>query len=131
VVVLLAGIALSATLGLIWRASEVRQDRQTFQLTAANVTDTLRTLLARDVDFLGTLRALMSVQPHLSATGFSHYYSAVAGQQRQVGAVGSAVVSVVRAHDLTAFEVRRDTDPTFQGLLGKWLEPVPRGRRTQ
>ena len=125
--VLVVGVAISGALGVMRRGSVNRQDRQSFQLTASDVTATLSTLLARDVDFVATLRALLSVQPSLTATGFSNYYTAAAGQQRQVGAVGSAVVSVVRARDLTAFEARRDTDPTFQALLGKWLAPVRRG----
>lgn len=59
--VLLAGLALSVAAGLMRRASVSRDERQTFALTASNVTATLGTLLGRDADFLGTLRALRSV----------------------------------------------------------------------
>ena len=131
VAVLLVGLIVSAAAGLMRRASVSKDGRQSFQLTASSVTTTLSTLLGRDADFVGTLRALLSVQPHLSATGFSNYYEELAGQRRQVGAVGSAVVSLVPARAETIFEARRDTDPTFQALLGKWLVPVPRGRQTQ
>jgi diguanylate cyclase (GGDEF)-like protein len=124
--VLIVGLALSAASAFAWRASEARHERQAFQLTAANVTATLDTLLRRDADFVGTFRALLSIQPHLSASGFSTYYSALAGEQRQVGAVGSAIVSLVPASDLSRFEALRDADPTFRALLGRWLTRVPR-----
>lgn len=122
---------MSAGGGVLRYTTLSRVGRQSFQLTASNVTATLRTLLGRDVDFIGTLRALLTVQPHVSPTGFSEYYAELTGEQRQVGAVGSGVVWAVPAKDLTAFEVRRDSDPSFQALLGKWLLPAPRGRETR
>jgi diguanylate cyclase (GGDEF)-like protein len=124
---LLAGFAVSTAAGLMRRATVARDDRQSFQLTASSVTATLSTLLGRNADFVSTLRALLSVQPHLGATGFDNYYTELAGQRRQVGAVGSAAVAIVPARDLPRFEARRDADRAFKALLGKWLVPVARG----
>jgi diguanylate cyclase (GGDEF)-like protein len=125
--VLLTGIGLSGVGALMRQATVRNSERQSFQLTATSVTATLSTLLGRDTDFVGSLRALLSVHPSVSATGFADYYNEVAGQQRQIGAVGSAVVSLVSARDLPTFEARRDADPTFQAILGRWLVPVQRG----
>jgi diguanylate cyclase (GGDEF)-like protein len=127
--VLVTGLSVSAACAVAWRASESRRERQGFQMTASNVTATLGTLLRRDTDFVGTLRAVLSIQPHLTDSGFNAYYSALAGEKRQVGALGSAVVSVVPASQESVFEARRDADPTFRALLGSWLKRVPLGHQ--
>ncbi len=102
------------------------QERQAFRSSASGVTATLETLLHRDTDFVETLRTVLTMEPHLTATGFNTWYGTLEGSQRQVGGIGSAVVSRVPAAALTAFEVRRDNDPAFQALLGKWLAPIRR-----
>jgi diguanylate cyclase (GGDEF)-like protein len=125
--VLLAGLAISAAGALLWRSSERQHGRQTLQATASSVTDTLGTLLRRNEDFVATLRAVVTMQPHVTATGFNAWYATLQGRERQVGSVGSAVVASVPAARLTAFEARRDADPAFRALLGAWLAPVKRG----
>src|SRR5438045_8452841 len=51
-VVLIGGMAVSATAGLLLHASGERRERQAFQSTASNVAVTLGTLLRRDTDFV-------------------------------------------------------------------------------
>jgi diguanylate cyclase (GGDEF)-like protein len=91
------------------------------------VTDALATLLRRNADFVATLGGVLTMRPHLSATGFNTWYSTLQGRDRQVGGIGSAVVASVPAAQLPAFEARRDADPAFRALLGNWLRPVVRG----
>jgi diguanylate cyclase (GGDEF)-like protein len=124
---LLVGLALSAAGALLWRSSERKNERQALQATASSVTDTLGTLLRRNEDFVATLRGVVTMEPHLSPTGFDAWYKTLEGRKRQVGSIGSAVVASVPAGQLKAFEARRDSDPAFRALLGQWLSPVKRG----
>jgi diguanylate cyclase (GGDEF)-like protein len=110
----------------MWRSSVSAQQRQAFESAASGVTATLGTLLRRDTDFVATLRGVLTMQPRLTATGFNTWYETLNGSQRQVGSIGSAVVSVVSAGQLGAFEARRDADPAFRALVGRWLSPVAR-----
>jgi diguanylate cyclase (GGDEF)-like protein len=126
-VVLLVGLGMSAAGALLWRSSELRHERQALQATASGVTDTLGTLLRRNEDFVSTLGGVTTMQPHLGATGFNAWYATLQGRKRQVGSIGSAVVALVPAARLTTFEARRDADPAFRALLGRWLSPIKRG----
>lgn len=124
---LFVGLALSAACAFMWRSSVRTQQRQTFVSDASGVTATLGTLLRRDVDFVATLRAVLTLQPHMTATSFNSWYRTLTGSQRQVEGIGSAVVSLVPAGQLSAFQARRDADPAFRALLGRWLVQVPHG----
>ena len=126
-VALLVGLGVSAAAALVWRSTEQSRERQAFASAASNVTATLGTLLRRDADFVATLRAVLTTQPRLRATGFNTWYKALAGKQRQIGSIGSAVVSLVPSSRLRAFEAQRDADPAIRSLMGTWLSPVPRG----
>jgi hypothetical protein len=44
--------------------------RQAFQTSAADVSGTLETQLRRDTDFVRSVRAVLALQPNLSASGF-------------------------------------------------------------
>src|SRR5690242_8506894 len=72
--VFVAGVAVSATAGLLLRASGQRRERQAFESTASNVTVTLGALLRRDTDFVSTIRAVLSMRPDLTPTGFDSWY---------------------------------------------------------
>jgi diguanylate cyclase (GGDEF)-like protein len=129
--VLLAGLALSAVGALLWRSSQRQQQHQALRATASDVTDTLDTLLRRNADFVATLRGVLTMEPGLSATGFNAWYTTLQARERQVGSVGSAVVTAVPAAQLTSFETKRNADPAFRALLGRWIAPVPRGREAR
>ncbi len=124
---LLVGLTLSATSALMLRSSVSAQQRQSFTSAAANVTATLGTEVGSDLDFLTTLRGVMTMRPSLTPTGFDVWYRALDGRGRQAGGVGSAVVADVPASQLVAFERRRDRDPAFRQLLGAAPTPVARG----
>ena len=84
---LVVGVGLSAVGALMWRSDTQRRDRQSFQLTASSVTDTLATRLRQDVNFGLTVRGLLTMMPRLSPTGFDTWYGALE-EQHQVGTVG-------------------------------------------
>ena len=85
--VLVVGVGLSAVGALMWHSDRQRRDRQSFQLTASSVTDTLATRLRQDVNFALTVRGLLTMMPRLSPTGFDTWYGALE-EQHQVGTVG-------------------------------------------
>ena len=129
--VLIVGVAVSATGGLLLRASGQRREREAFRSTASSVSLTLGTLLRRDADFVSTLQAVLSMRPNLSPTGFDRWYKRLRGGDRQVGGIGSAVLASVPAARLSSFELRRDRDPVFRSIIGKWLTPVHRGSQAR
>jgi diguanylate cyclase (GGDEF)-like protein len=127
----LLAVGLAGSLGgaVLWRSSVRTHARQSFQVSATDVNETLETLLLRDADFVTTLRAVLTLQPHMSATRFDEWFADLQGRQRQVGGLGTTVVESVPAAELAAFQARRDTDPAFRELLGGMIEPVaPSGR---
>ncbi|HTZ86812.1 MAG TPA: EAL domain-containing protein [Solirubrobacteraceae bacterium] len=118
VVILLGGSALSVAAGLSWRASLRAQHRRAFERTAGDVTTSLAAMLSRDTDFFTSLRAVLSMQPHMSPTRFALWFAEMQGRQRQVGSVGTSVIASVSPTQLPAFLARRDGDPAFRLFLG-------------
>jgi diguanylate cyclase (GGDEF)-like protein len=123
------GLAVSLSAALLWRSSVRADARQEFQSQATDVNATLETLLNRDTDFVETLRALLTMQPHLSATRFDQWFAELQGRVRQVGGLGTTVVERVPVAELAAFQARRDANPAFRALVGGRLEPVARSGR--
>ncbi|MGO9320747.1 MAG: putative bifunctional diguanylate cyclase/phosphodiesterase [Solirubrobacteraceae bacterium] len=123
--ILVVGLAVSVASGLMWRSSVSTHDRQTFDGSASGVTATLDTLLRRDADFVATLRAVLTLQPHMSATRFDEWFAELQGQQRLVGSLGASVVERVPAGALKTFQARRDADPAFRALVGGTPQRVP------
>jgi diguanylate cyclase (GGDEF)-like protein len=126
-VILVAGLGVSAAGALLWRTSELRHERETFSATAADVSQTVGTLIRRDTDFVATVRGVLAMQPHLGATEFNAWYEALQGKQRQVGSLGTAIVEAVPAARLAAFQARRNADPAFRGLVAGKPTPIRRG----
>ncbi|MFI5004990.1 MAG: CHASE domain-containing protein, partial [Solirubrobacterales bacterium] len=122
--ILVLGLAASLASALLWRSSVRTQDRQAFQTSATGVTETLEMQLRRDTEFVATLRAVLTMQPGLSAGGFNQWFTEIEGRRRQVGGLGTLVVRPVPASGLAAFQARRDADPAFRALMGGKVEPV-------
>src|ERR1019366_541330 len=91
-VVLLVGVAVSLVGATLWRSSVQTHERQTFDATTADVTATLETQLRRDVDFDSTLRAVLTMQPHMSPSQFARWFGEMRGEQRLAGGLGATVV---------------------------------------
>ena len=126
---LAAGLAMSAGCALIWGSAQDKNDRHAFDATAANITATLGTLLRRDADFVSTLRAVMTLEPHLSATRFNTWYTALRSGPSEMGSLGTAIVGSVPARELASFLARRNGDPAFTQYLGRTPAPItPDGR---
>jgi diguanylate cyclase (GGDEF)-like protein len=123
------GISLSVLAGLLWRTSAREDERASFHEGVFDVAATLGSELRRDSDFIATVRGLVEMQPHLNEAGFSRWYAALEGGQRQIGSLATGIVSLVHAHELTAFQRSRLSDPTFMRFSGGTDEIVPSGRR--
>src|ERR1700759_1163006 len=121
--ILLLGISVSLAGGLWWRSSVRADNKSSFQATAADVTATLGTMLRREVDFVSSLRATMTMQPGISPTRFRQWFTELDGRQRQVGSVGTSVIARVPASELGDFERRRNADPAFREFVGR-PEPI-------
>ena len=111
-------LGVSAAGAIVWRSNVQRSERQAFASSAAHVTAALGTTLHRDTDFVTTLRGLMTMRPHLSASAFNAWYAALDGPGRQVSGVGTAVIQRVPAAALEEFQARRDRDPAFVRMVG-------------
>ncbi len=127
--ILVAGLAISVAGALMWRSSVHARERQTFQTNATDVSGTLQAAVRRDTDFVASLRAVLTLEPHLSPSGDARWLSELEGSRQQLGGLGALVVSDIPAADLASFEAHRDADPAFRALVGGRLEPVtPSGR---
>jgi diguanylate cyclase (GGDEF)-like protein len=131
VAILLTGLIASVASGLAWRESVRARERQSFQTVSSSITQTLGTLLRRDTDFVGTLRTVLTQQPHITTTRFGRWYAELQGDERQMGTLGSTVIELVPAAQLAAFQARRNGDPAFRALVKDALEPLapPHGPR--
>jgi diguanylate cyclase (GGDEF)-like protein len=127
--ILLVGLAASLGSALLWRSSVKAHDKQEFQTSSTDVSVTLQTLLQRDADFVATLRAVLTMQPHMSATEFDQWFAQLQGKQRQVGGLGTTVVEAVPAAQLAAFQARRAANPAFHALTAGALASVPLSAR--
>src|ERR1700728_4735429 len=127
--ILIVGLVASLGSALLWRSSVKAHDKQEFQTSSTDVSETLETLLQRDADFVATLRAVLTMQPHMSATAFDQWFAQLQGKQRQVGGLGTTVVEAVPAAELPAFQARRAADPAFRALTAGALAPVALSRR--
>ena len=127
--ILLVGLVASLGSALLWRSSVRAHDKQEFQTSSTDVNETLETLLQRDADFVATLRAVLTMQPHLSATRFDQWFAQLQGKQREVSGLGTTVVEAVPAADLAAFQARRAADPAFRAFVGgTTVRVAPSGR---
>jgi diguanylate cyclase (GGDEF)-like protein len=127
--ILIVGLTASLGSALLWRSSVKAHDKQEFQTSSTDVSETLETLLQRDADFVATLRAVLTMQPHLSAAGFDQWFAQLHGKQREVGGLGTTVVEAVPAAQLAAFQTRRAAEPAFRELAPGTIVPVARTRR--
>ncbi|MHB8492630.1 MAG: hypothetical protein ACYDA6_10530, partial [Solirubrobacteraceae bacterium] len=123
--IVVTGIGGSLGAAYAWRGSVRSQATHTFNATASGVSATLTALLQRDLDFLTTLRAVLTMNPGTSAGGFSRLYSGLDGRHRQVGSIGTSVVKVVPARDYASFQAQREREPAFRTLVGPSIAHVP------
>jgi diguanylate cyclase (GGDEF)-like protein len=75
-------------------------------------------LLCGDADFVGTLRAVLTMQPRMSDSRFQAWFGELEGKERLAGGVGATVVERVPRAQLAAFQARRDAEPDFRAVVG-------------
>jgi hypothetical protein len=126
----IAGVGGSLTAALLWRNSVRAHNRQSFQTSAASVSGSLETLIRRDTDFVGAVRAVLAMEPNVSASRFHQWSSRLEDHEAQLGSLGALVVKSVPAGRLRAFEAQRRRDPAFRALVGGQVEPVARTGRS-
>ncbi|HEV2973913.1 MAG TPA: EAL domain-containing protein [Solirubrobacteraceae bacterium] len=129
--ILVAGLAVSVVGAVLWRSSVHAKDKQAFQTTATDVSESMETLLRRDTDFVATLRAVLTMQPGLGASGFNRWFTELQGAERQVGGLGTLAIKSVPEAQLAAFRARRDAEAAFRALVGGRVEPVVPDRRAR
>jgi diguanylate cyclase (GGDEF)-like protein len=127
--IVLLGVAGSLTAALLWRSSVHEREKQTFQTSAANVSGKLETVLRRDTDFVRSVRAVLTMQPNLTASGLNGWLGLLEDRQAQPLGFGATVTRSVPAAQLASFLAKRNSDPGFRALVGGQIEPfTPTGR---
>jgi diguanylate cyclase (GGDEF)-like protein len=129
--ILVFGLAVSLAGALLWRASVRAHNLQEFQVNTTDVRETLEPLLRRKTDFVTSLRAVLTMEPHMSATRFDQWLTQLQGKQWQVGGLGTTVVEPVGTTELAAFQARRDADREFRELVGGRSQPLSRSGRAR
>ncbi len=100
--ILLVGLVASLGSASLWRSSVKAHEKQQSQTSSTDVNETLQTLLRRDADLVTTLRGVLTMQPHLSASRFDQWFSQLQGKQRQASGLGTTVVEAVPVAELAA-----------------------------
>ena len=125
-----AGLALSVIGAIAWHASAQENQTQAFATSAADVTQSVATLLRRETGLTGTLSTVMTLEPQLSQKRLDNWYTALEGPEIQAGGLGTTVVAAVPAARLESFLARRNREPAFSVLVGTPL-PVRRDGRAR
>ncbi|HTW42766.1 MAG TPA: EAL domain-containing protein [Solirubrobacteraceae bacterium] len=123
-------VAASVTAALMWRSSVRARERQTFQTAAADVSGRLETSLRRDTDFVRSVRAILSLQPNLTASGYGRWLSLLEDREGEPTGYGALIVKRVPAAELGSFQAQRNADPAFRTLVGGHLETVAASGRS-
>ncbi len=129
--VLLVGVAVSGAAALSRLTSLHRADRAAFQVTANDVSATFATDLKRDVDVVGMLRAIATLQPDLTTAEFQQWRHEIGQGAEPASQFGSAIIDVVPANRLVSFGRRFEADPALHALTGGAFRVVPAGGRSR
>ncbi len=127
--ILVLGLAGSSAGALLWRASVRTHERESFRTSVANVSGTLETALRRDTDFVRSVRAVLEMEPNVSASRLDMWFDHLEDRAAQPAGFGATVTRAVPAAQLAGFLARRNSDPAFRTFVGGRVQPfVPSGR---
>jgi len=127
--ILMLGVAGSLAGALVWRSSVHARERQTFAATASDISGTLDTLLRRNTDFVRSVRAVLTMEPNVSATRLDQWFAQLEDREAQPAGWGATVTRLVPSDELASFIARRNADPAFRHFVGGHIEPfIPTGR---
>jgi diguanylate cyclase (GGDEF)-like protein len=129
--IVVLGIGASFAAALLWHSGVAARNRASFQARASNVSGTLQQLLRRDTDFVRSVRAVMTNEPRVTATGFQHWAKLLEERDSGLGTFGALLVRSVPASELGRFQAQRNADPAFRALVGGHLETVPATGRSR
>ncbi len=128
--VLLVGVGVSVAGALEWRAEQERRAQQQFRSTAHDVTAAVAALLSRDVEFITTVRTVLTMEPGVSESRFHDWYRRLQQGNLQNIDFGTAVVESIPASSLSRFLARRRADPWMRAYFHAFVA-VPRVGRAQ
>jgi diguanylate cyclase (GGDEF)-like protein len=129
--IVLVGVAGSLAAALLVRSSVRAQERQAFETSATNVSARLELVLRRDTDFVRSVRAVLSMQPSLPASGFATWLTLLEDDREQPAGYGALIIRSIPAAQLQSFQAARDADPTFRALVDGDVEPLAAGGRAR
>jgi diguanylate cyclase (GGDEF)-like protein len=129
--ILVIGVAASLAGALLWRSSVRAHEKETFQTAATDVSGRLELQLRRDTDVVRSIRAVVTMQPNLSASGFDEWFNQLEDRQVQPSGFGALVVKSVPAAQLESFEAKRDANPAFRTIVGGHVYPVATSGRAR
>ncbi len=123
--IVVLGVAVSLASALMCRASVRTRERDAFETSAADVRGALETELRRDTDFVRSVRAVLTQQPNLSASGFDRWLRLLEDPDGQPTGYGALIIRSVPAVKLADFQARRNADPAYRTLVGGRPEAIP------
>jgi diguanylate cyclase (GGDEF)-like protein len=121
---LVLGVAASLTAATLWSSSVRAQNKQSFRTAATDVSATLATLLRRDVSVAEALRAAAQMEPKMSPTRFAQWSARLGNIQAQGSSAEVALIDLVPAAKLAAFQARRDANRTFRSVVMDQFAPI-------
>ncbi len=129
-VLVVVGVAGSATVGLEWRASIQSQDNQTIDVRVAGARASLAQVLAHDADLAGAVGALATSVPSITNTQFERWFARAGGPSQYEDVVAVVYIQRVPAAGLPAASSKITADPPFGVDLGPF-HLTPSGVRQQ
>ena len=130
VLVLVVGLAVSATAASAWFAYVSSQRREAVASSLGSVRSILGTSLERDSDLLATVNAVVATHPQLTNASLSAILSRLDLSQNYPGSFAFTYVENVSSGGLSRFEAIAKRDPPL-GLATTGLAPVARSLNGQ
>jgi diguanylate cyclase (GGDEF)-like protein len=123
------GLAASTVLAAEWRSNLARDNRKSFESTAADLNSTLRSKLDTTIGLTRTMRAIATMEPNAGDTRFLQWYQQLQREAPAARDVVAALIQPVPASRLPAFRRQAEADPAFRARLGGVFQIVPAGAR--
>jgi len=129
-VVLAVGIGGSVAGGYAWAIAQRSQSQRDFRATAAELTGSVKSVLQRDLDFLATVRSMITSYPGLTNHQLAPWVDSLHVTTRYPGTKGFGYIVPVDAAALPSFEATVTADPILGSAPGPFAI-YPAGSRAQ
>jgi diguanylate cyclase (GGDEF)-like protein len=127
--ILVLGLAVSTFVAAEWRSDAREVSRKSFESTATDLSSALAAKLSTNLALTRTMRARATMETQESETEFLQWYAELQRGASATPDVIAALIQMVPASRLPAFQRQVGGDPEFRRLLGAKLQVFPRGRR--